>query len=280
MAAARKKKKYRFWILLGGLLFFALSMLVAVFFLLSGDNNIDGKNISIELSGPFSVRGGEEISVEVAIFNQNPVPIESTVLIIEYPLGSQSVSNVGQEIFNERISLGTISPGETLTVPLEALIIGEESEEKEIKVGVDYRVEGSNSTFYKDAEPFGFKVSSSPIVLKLDGLQALSSGQEYEATLTVESNATTPLNNVLVRAEYPPSFDFSQSDPQPVSADNIWSIGNLNPGDKHTIDIKGILSGEEKSEQAFTFSLGLANNRNPFILDSALTKVSDSVLIE
>ena len=279
-ATRKKKKKYRFWLLLSGLLFFALSMLAAVFFLFTGGNNIDGKNITIDISGPFAVRGGEEISVEVAISNQNPVSIESTILIIEYPLGSQSVDNPGREIFNERISLGTINPGETVTAPLKALIIGEESETKEIKVGVDYRVEGSNSTFYKDTEPFEFKISSSPIVLKIDGIKALSSGQEYETTLTVESNATTPLNNVLVGAKYPPGFDFSQSDPRPVSADNIWSIGNLNPGDKHTITIRGILIGEEKSEQVFTFSLGLANNRNPFILDSALTKISDLVLIE
>ncbi len=280
MTPRRRKKKYRFKLLLGGVIFFSVAVLAAIFFLLTDNNNIDGKNITIKLIGPPAVRGGETLLVDVAITNKNPVAIESAILIVEYPVGSQSVTEIGKEIFNDRFSLETINPGETITVPLKALVVGEENEEKEIKVEIDYRIKDSNSTFYKDAEPLKFKINSSPVVLTLEGIKAMSSGQEYEATLTVELNATSPLTNVLVNAEYPSGFDFTEANPKPVSANNIWSIDKLTPGEEHKITLKGLLIGEEKSEQTFTFSLGLASSRNPSVFASALTKISNSVLIE
>jgi hypothetical protein len=154
----------------------------------SGSNTISGENISISVNGPVSVGGGDELPFQVSIANQNTVPIQSATLIIEYPKGSRN-SVDGKEISIERKQLDVVNAGELLNIPLSVRVFGEENEEKEIKISIDYRVTGSNATFHKVSEPLKFKVSTSPIVMTFETLKTVTSGQDVELKLNVQSNS-------------------------------------------------------------------------------------------
>lgn len=280
MSPKKRKRGYRIKIILAGLCFFLLAVGLSSLFLIFGNNNISGENITITATGPFTIGGGEQLPLQVGITNDNSVAIESATLIVEYPNGTQSSTDEGKELFTERLSLDTIGQGETINVPMRAVVFGEENEEKVVKVSIEYRVQGSNATFFKEADPLRFKISSSPIIVRADTLKKISSGQETEVTLTIISNSPTPLSQVLVKAEYPVGFDYSKSNPAPSHAENMWLIENLEPEKEQKITITGVVVGKETDEYAINFTVGVPNERDPQSLASVFATTQTQFEIE
>lgn len=282
MVQPEKNKKllftgYRIKVVAIAIVFFVVALALSSSFLFFGQNTISGNNIAVEVQAPFAIGGGEDLALTASIENRNAVPVESATLIVEYPPGTQETAMPGKELFRERVSLGSIKPGEVLTVPVTAKIFGEENEEKTIMVSVEYRVEGSNATFFKEADPIKVKISSSPVVLSIDGVSEISSGQEVTLTLTVASNSSAPIEHLLIQGEYPFGFDFSESNPKAVKGQNVWTIGSLAPGEKEKITIRGVMVGGKAEERSFNFSAGVPNERDRFSLASVLTTISTDV---
>lgn len=280
MSPKKRKRGYRIKILLAGAGFFVLAIVLSSAFLMFGHTSISGENITISATGPFTIGGGEELPLQVGITNANSVSIESATLIVEYPNGTQSSTEKGKDLFTERLPLQTIKQGETVNVPMKAVVFGEENEEKTVKVSIEYRVQGSNATFFKEAAPLRFKISSSPIIVRADTLKKISSGQETEVTLTIISNSPTPLSQILVKAEYPTGFDFTKSDPAPTHAQNMWLIENLEPEKEQTITITGVVIGKETDENAVNFTVGVPNERDPQSLASVFATTQTQFQIE
>ncbi len=280
MGVSSRRKSLRKKFALVSLVFFVIAVGVASLIMFGGSNTISNDNISITVTGPVAVGGGEDFPFQISIANQNAIEIQSATLIIEYPRGTHSTEEGNREITIERKQLDTIKSGELLNVELKARIFGEENEDKEIKVSVDYRVAGSNATFKKDAEPLRFKVSTSPVVISLDSLKRITSGQELELKLTVQSNSPTPLTDLLIKAEYPEGFDYSESEPETLSGEDVWRIETLKPNEKKVINIKGIVTGYEEEIRKFVVTGGVANETDQNILTSVLAKAQSEVTIE
>jgi len=280
MSPKTPKRSYRIKILFAGFAFFVLAMGVSSLFLAFGNRGISAGNITIATTGPFTLGGGEELQLQVGITNSNTVPIDAATLIVDYPDGTRSIEGGNREVFTERLSLQTIEAGQTVNVPLRALVFGEENEEKTVDVSIEYRVSGSNATFFKEAAPFRFKISSSPVVVRADTLKKVSSGQETAITLTVLSNSPTPLSEILVKAEYPSGFDFTKSNPAPNYGKNMWLIKNLKPEGEQKIVITGVVVGKETDEYAINFSIGVPNERDNQTLASLLATTQTQFEIE
>ncbi len=280
MARTSKRTSLRFKFILVGIIFFIGALVLSSLFLFSGGNIISGNNISIEVKGPLTLGGGEDMNLQVTIGNQNSLAIESATLIISYPRGAQSVTEEGKELFTERQQLNNIGTGEVVNVPIRVRIYGEENEDKEIKVSIEYRVAGSNATFYKEAAPFTFKVSSSPLIINIDAVERIPSGQTTELTVVVQSNAKEELTNLLVRATYPQGFDFTDATPETASGQDIWKIKSLKPGESYTLKIRGLMVGSEDESDQFTFAAGVANERDNLNLASILATAEADIVIE
>lgn len=280
MAPKKRKRNYRIKILVAGLAFFILAVAVSSMFLVFGSRGISGENITISATGPFTIGGGEELQMQIGITNANTVPIESATLIVDYPDGTKSATENGKDLYTERLSLETIKQGETVNIPLRARVFGEENQEKIVNVSVEYRVQGSNATFFKEAEPLRFKISSSPVIIRADTIKKISSGQETEVTLTIISNSPSPLSQVLVKAEYPTGFDFSRSSPSPKYGTNMWLIENLEPEKEEKIKIGGIVIGKETDEYAINFTVGVPNEREQQALASVFATAQTQFEIE
>jgi hypothetical protein len=280
MGTKKPRYSYRMKILLTAIVFFVAAVLLSSLFIAFGGNTISGDNIAVSVTGPFTVGGGEEMPLSVAITNQNSVAIQSATLIVEYPDGTQSATVEGKQLFVDRLPLDAIGSGETVNVPLRARVFGEENEELSIKVSVEYRVANSNATFYKEADPLRFKIGSSPVSLEIDSVDSLASGQEADITLTVHSNASTPLTDLLVQAVYPSGFDFTESDPSPVSGRNTWSIAKLDPEGSATIKLKGVITGGNEEARAIHFSVGVPSERDRLSLASVYSTVTKEFTVE
>ncbi len=276
----KQKRSYRTWVIIASIVFFVAALVISGALMFFGGNAISGENISISASGPLQVGGGDEFKFRVALSNQNTVPIQSATLIIEYPRGTQSMTDPPQDLSIERRSLDTIGTGELVNVELSARMYGDENEEHEIRTRIEYRIDGSNATFEKRAEPLRFKISTSPIVLSIDSVSTVSSGQEVELDLTVQSNSPTALNNLLVKMAYPNGFDFTDSEPEPVSGEDTWRITSMEPGEKKTITIRGLLTGYEDEIREFNASAGISEGSNPNELGSQLATGKSEITIE
>ncbi len=280
MSHASTRSSFRSKFALLGIIFFIGALAVSSAFLFLGNDSISGNNISIDVSGPLTVAGGETMNLQIAVGNQNKLPIESATLIITYPRGAQSTTDAGKELFTVRRELNRIGNGEVVNIPAQLLIYGEQNEEKQVKVSVEYRVQGSNSIFFKEALPFTFKISSSPVIININGVERTPSGQEVELEVVVQSNTKEPLTNLLMRASYPRGFDFTASVPETASGQDTWKIKSLKPGESYTIKIRGLVVGNENEANTFKIEVGVPNERDALSLASILSTGETNIIIE
>ena len=280
IAKKRFRFSYRAIILLAALGIFMLVLGVSSLYLMFGNTEISSKNIGITINGPLTVGGGEVMPLTIGITNQNKVPIESVVLIVKYPAGSKSAEENPRDLYEERIDLNTIAPGEAINVPVKAVMFGEENQEREITATVEYHLVDSNGTFYKEADPLKFKITSSPLVISVDSLKKVSAGQAVDVTLTIKSNATTPLQNILVSANYPNNFDYTSAEPNPAYRESEWIIKEIKPQQSTKITIKGVIVGQQAEEFQMKFSAGTPQQDNEFTIGSVLANASTDFVIE
>ncbi len=277
---AKPKRRYRMVIMVASLLFFIITAAISSVYLFFGANQISGKNISLNLSAPIAIAGGETLNMQVGVSNQNSVAINSAVLIVNYPAGTRAVGEGARELYEERIPVADIAPGEAINIPLAVVLYGEENEEKQIKVLLEYRVAGSNGRFDKEADPQIIKISSSPIVVKLSGVEKISSGQELEMNLLIQSNSLFVQKNILISTSYPNSFSFSSASPEPRYGQNSWLIEELKPNEVKEITIKGIVAGLEDEAGEVQVKVGNPQLDNQFIMGAILSQAKHGYSIE
>lgn len=278
----KKRQSLRLKVIVAALFFFVAAVALSSAFIIFGGNTISSDNISVSINGPFTVGGGEIMNVQVGVINENNVPIESATLVIDYPRGTRSVDGDGneKELYTERLPLDRIEPGESVNIPLKVRVYGEENDEQTIQASVEYRVEGSNSTFYKEAEPLRFKISSSPVVMSIQSVESLASGQEADVKIKIKSNAATKLSGLLVRAEYPNGFQYSSASPKPDSGQNAWLIDSIEPEETKTITVTGVALGTQSEAQVIKASLGTPSDRDKFNISSTLATADLEYQIE
>jgi hypothetical protein len=253
---------------------------VSTLYLLFGGNQVSGRNIELVVTGPNAVAGGDILEFSVDITNNNAVALEGGTLIINYPTGTRSVEETPRDIFEERLPLEPIAPGETRTVPLKAAVFGEENQAKEVGVSMDYRVAGSGGTFFKEAEPLAFSINTSPVVVRITGFEKISPGQEFDLTLTVQSNAEAPLADLLVSAEYPEQFRFISATPAPSFRDSAWVLDEVAAKGSQEIKIRGVASGLSSESFVLRFLAGTPRTDNPFIVGAILAQTTHTLTVE
>lgn len=276
----KTRRRYRSIIMLASVVIFMAVVGVSSVFLFFGGNQISGKNISFELTGPLTIAGGDVLELQVALNNMNSVAIEGATLIVSYPSGTKSVEENPRDLYQERIPLEDLASGEARTVALKSAVFGEENAEKEVAATIEYRVKGSNGTFYKEATPLKFTINASSLVLRVDSVEKISSGQTFDVKVTLQSNSPTPLKNVLVSAEYPENFTFISSKPEPSYRKNEWFVEDLDAKGTFTVTIKGTASGVIADAFQLKFQAGTPRSDNQYIVGSVLAQTIRTLSVE
>ena len=158
------------------------------------------------------------------------------------------------------------------------VLLGSPGEIKEIKFSIEYKVKGSNATFYKD-KIFEVVIGNTPITLEVESPSSIISGDSFETVVSITLNSPEVLKGVVLKAEYPYGYSISNATPEPIADDNIWSLGDLSPGSKKTITIRGRLVGENEEERTFRFYVGVSDGNGAdtnlkFVLVSNLNTVA------
>jgi hypothetical protein len=260
------------------LLFFICAIGVAAYIFIQGGNYISSKNVDIKVLGPVSVNAGEQLELGVSVVNKNNADLESSVLYVQYPEGTRNPEDSTMPLTRAREVLGEIKAGRDATYTINSILFGEKGEVKQIKLMIEYKVKGSNATFTKE-KVYDISIGDSPVSLNVDMPTSVTSGDTFTSTLTILANTSEILKNVIIRGEYPYGFTMLESEPS-AREGNMWIIGDLNPGDKKTIVIRGKLSGQDDEERTFRFYAGVASNVDINILETPLAYISETLPIK
>jgi hypothetical protein len=103
---------------------------------------------------------------------------------------------------------------------------------------LSYVQSGSSAVFEKTAEWTSPAISSG-FELVVTAPEKAASGEQVEIEITYANKTGGDLNNLVVKAEYPPSFVFASASPDPDGGDGTWNIGGLKKGSADSIVIKG-----------------------------------------
>ncbi len=243
-------------------LFFIATLGVAGFVFLGGNNFISSKNVDLSVTGPTEVSAGTVVELEVSIENDNNADLDLANFSVQYPSGSRDPEDSTKPITFSKENLGVVRAGDAVVRNARFILLGEKGETKELKLSLEYKVAGSNATFYKD-KLYELKISDSPLSLSIQAPSSVRSGEVFTTTVSLSLNSTEVLKNVMLKAEYPYGYTSTEARPPPFSDKNVWSIGDLAPGSTKKIEITGKLLGENLDERTFRFYAGLAEGESP-----------------
>lgn len=261
------------------IVFFLIASGIAAYMILGGFNVISSKNVDITVQGPVSVAAGEEVVLEVTLHNNNNVDLEDAKLVIEYPQGTREPNNLTEERIRTEESIGNITSGKTAIRTIRAVFFGEKDSIKQLKISTDYKAKGSNAHFNKE-KFYDISIKSSPIVVVVDYPKEINANQEVEFNVSVTSNSTETIQDLLLRAEYPFGFIFISANPAATFDKNVWKIGDLKSKETKTFSIKGRIEAQNDEERTVRFITGLADKNDERRIAVDFINLTNSVLIK
>lgn len=246
-------------IFFGALAFFVLSLVVAAFMYFYGNNTISSRNIKIDISAPSSVPSSDTFSFDITVQNGNNADLINSAIVIDYPEGARYADDSAKPLVSERIDLGILGKGQLVKKGVSARLFGEENAEKKIVVRLEYEVLGSNAHFTKDVD-FTVALRLSPIVLSVEALKEENSNQEVKLVAKIISNSNNILSNVSLNIDYPFGFTYTSSNLEVDGKRGEFPLGDLQPNETKTVDIRGIISGQSAEDKIFKFSVGTSRS--------------------
>src|SRR3989344_339668 len=165
-------------------LFFAIAVFIAGFVFFGGINFVSSKNVDINVVGLTLTSAGETLELGVTIENQNNTDLELANFSVQYPQGSRSAADTSQSLTYEKENLGVIKAGAETVRNVRFVLLGAAGETKEVKLSVEYKVKGSNATFYKD-KLYELTIGTAPLSIKIESPRNVTSGEAFATKLTV-----------------------------------------------------------------------------------------------
>jgi hypothetical protein len=255
---ARPKLPPSLWFLIGAAAFFIVAGTIAALFILFGGRNVSPTHVRIDVQGPTTISSGDTVPLLITIKNDNPVPMNAASITVNLPDGTRNADNVNQALDQYSDALGDIAPGAQVQRTVRAVLFGAENQQLTIPIHVEYHVTGSNATSVKD-QNYSVTVATSPISVNVTSVAQVASGQPVTLRVSVRSNASTPVNNVALKAEYPFGFVPITASPSPTSG-SYFVLGTFSPGEEKTITVTGTLTGTEGDQRVFHFTAGTAKD--------------------
>ncbi len=256
----KKKMSFAAKFFIGSLIFFVLALGAAAYLFLVGGNSISPNNIDLQVVMPSLVDAGKTLPFEVIVGNRNTSPISLVDLVITYPSGTRDPQNPGTALSQVRQTIGTVRSGQQVKQTASAIFYGQEGAQEKVQVILEYSVAGSNAVFEKQEEA-DFVIGSSPVSISIDAPSEAIAGQQFPINITVQSNATTPIQNLVLQGQYPFGFSIASTSPQAETGGTFWQLGTLAPGASTVIQLVGSIDGQDGDQRVFRFVAG--SNTDP-----------------
>lgn len=214
---------------------------------------VSGRNIDITILAPQSLEGGEKIVWEVSVQNRNARALTNAELNFQYPPGARPLGSAAKNL-REKRELGRVGPGEAVKETFEAFLFGYEGEEKRAWAEFEYQPENSSAILAEERE-VTTKIVRSPVGVSIEMPSSLRSGQEFEMKINYISNARGSLENLFIKLEHPAGFSYEGASFAPEDDGTLWRVGTLDAGERGTLTVRGLLSGNDQEQRSFNASV-------------------------
>lgn len=265
-------------VLIVSLLALAAAGLFAWYIFTTGGNYVSASNIDIRVIGPVSTPAGEPLSLDIDVYNGNTERIETVDIIVQYPDGTRKIEDGSTTLLSDRLPIGDIAQGETARRTIKVLLFGEENVKKDIKLTVEYKVPGSVILFSKE-KTYSLYIGSAPITIDVTNLKEVVPNQTTTFNVLITSNSESTVKNLLLKADFPAGFSFEKASPAASSNNNIWSLGDIAPGDKREIQVTGKIVGDANVERYFGFTAGTVDPLDRTKIAVTLVESKEKILV-
>jgi hypothetical protein len=288
-------RSFLWWMLGIAILFFVAAAAFFLYYFLFGAGSLPASpdNISIAISGPPQIQGGDSTELQIVIENHNRAALQSAELVLSYPDGTRSATDLSANPYScsgpentsdsslalpqQRICLGDIAAGGTRQGTVSAIFSGIGGQQETIKADLEYRLAGSDAVFVASSN-YDLSFGSSPLSISVDGNSETISGQPVQLTVNVASNASSPVKDVLLSADFPFGFKLTSASPLQTSP-GFWQLGDLDPGAKTSVTIQGVLTGQSGDDRVFNFTAGTRSTTTVQAIETPLSTIAQHLVI-
>jgi hypothetical protein len=257
---SKQKMSFAAKFFIGSLVFFVVAAAAAVYLFFGGGNIVSPGNIDLQVVAPSLIDAGKSAQLQIIVGNRNTSAISLVDAVVTYPSGTRDPQNPDSALSQQRISIGTLAPGQQTKQTASGIFYGQEGTQEKVQVMLEYSVTGSNAVFEKSAEA-DFMIGSSPLSLSINTPSEAIAGQSFPVDITVQSNATTPIQNVALQGQYPFGFSVVSASPTAQAGGTFWQLGTLAPGASMVVHLVGSIDGQEGDQKVFRFVAG--SNTDP-----------------
>jgi len=236
-------------------LFFLVSLGIAGYFFYFGGNEVSVDKVSIVTQGPSTIAAGDMVPLAFTITNKNSVAIENATIEINFPDGTRNADDVLSSYPRFTENLGTLTPGMTVNRSVKVILFGSAGQALALPISLSYGTTNSNSIFVKKSS-YALAISSTPLSVSVDAPTETVSGAPLLFTITARSNATVPLNDIVLSSSLP--FGFSVTSSSLPLDNSSFFVGSLSPNESKTIKLTGTLLGQDNEQKTFRFTVGTA----------------------
>ncbi|MHB8651991.1 MAG: COG1361 family protein [Minisyncoccota bacterium] len=266
------------WFLYGGIAFFVIAAGFAAYTIFFG-SGLSSKDVSITLEGPGTASGGTAFSFDVVIRNKNISDIEASTLVLHLPDGVSLVTQDGKtQVGTVTQSIDTIPSSGIARKTFRIVAYGAEGTQVAIPLSLDFRFRGQSATWQSKAN-YSFTITSSPVNLTITSTKEISSGQQFDLAINVGSNTDKGLDGMMVRVDYPSGFQFTGASLDPVYGNNVWRLGTLTAGTSTTIQVHGVMQGNDGEQKIFSIGAGQKSDTDPTAIGTIYNTTTQTVSI-
>jgi uncharacterized repeat protein (TIGR01451 family) len=242
------------------LILLIIIVVVIVAFFLYRASMFSKEILKLEILGPDTAKIGDEIQYTVQYKNNGNFVLEQPKLTFELP--NNSLTEDGRTIFVQ--NLNDIYPGDQESVTFKARLLGKDGDLKTAKASLSYMPKNITAT-YESNTTFITKIDASPLTLGFDLPTKVEQGKSLQYAINYFSNVDYPLENLSIKVDPAPGFDFISADP--ASLDNSeWKLQTLNKAQGGRIIITGNVSAGNNQNLTFSASLGMWQSGNFIVI--------------
>jgi uncharacterized repeat protein (TIGR01451 family) len=223
--------------------------------------------LKLEILGPDTAKIGEEITYTIQYKNSSNFTLQKAKLIFELP--DNSLTEDSKTLFKQ--NLNDIYPGEQESVTFKGRLLGKDNDFKTAKASLSYVPQNITATYESDTT-FITKVDASPITLDFDLPTKAEQGKDLPYAINYFSNVDYPLENLSIKVDPTPGFDFKSADPKSLDGSE-WKLQTLNKAQGGRINITGNVSGNTSQNLTFSAELGMWQSGNFIVIKQATAQV-------